>query len=101
MKSSYKKENGTMTVSLDGRLDSTNAQAFNEELGNKMTDGLNIIFDFKDLSYISSAGLRVIFSWQKKASDTGNSIKVVNVCNDVYEILNVTGFTDIFKVERV
>ena len=58
----------------------------------------NLILDFKGIEYISSAGLRVLLGAQKKMQRIG-SMKLINVCEDVMEILEMTGFADILRIE--
>ena len=58
----------------------------------------NLVLDIKGVEYISSAGLRVLLAAQKKISKTG-LMKVINVCPEVMEIFEITGFTDILNIE--
>ena len=91
-----KQEGTTLTVQLDGRLDTTTApelEAALKELG----DVKELILDFEKLEYISSAGLRVVLVAQKTMNKQG-SMKVVNVNDTVMEIFEVTGFADILTV---
>ena len=60
-----------------------------------MTD---LVFDFADLQYISSAGLRVLLAAQKVMNKQG-SMKVVHVCPDIMEVFEITGFSDILTIE--
>ena len=63
-------------------------------------DGVKeLVFDFKDLAYISSAGLRVLLSAQKTMNKQG-SMKICNVNSDIMEIFDVTGFVDILVIEQ-
>ncbi|MBD5463335.1 MAG: STAS domain-containing protein [Lachnospiraceae bacterium] len=91
-----KQEGTTLTVQLDGRLDTTTApelEAALKELG----DVKELILDFEKLEYISSAGLRVVLVAQKTMNKQG-SMKVANVNDTVMEIFEVTGFADILTV---
>ena len=63
-----------------------------------VTDVKNLVLDLKGLEYISSAGLRVVLSAQKKMQQVG-SMKVINVCAEVMEIFEMTGFADILVIE--
>ena len=58
----------------------------------------NLILDFKKLEYISSAGLRVLLGAQKKMQKIG-SMKLINVCEEVMEVFEMTGFADILVIE--
>jgi anti-sigma B factor antagonist len=85
-------------IELVGRLDTTTAptldKTINEDLGNTN----NLVLDLKQLEYISSAGLRVLLSAQKKFQKIG-SMKVINVCEEVMEVFEMTGFADILTIE--
>ena len=94
-----KKENGSeLTFQLEGRLDTTTAPNLESELKASLAGVDNLIFDIKDLQYISSAGLRVLLSAQKVMNKQGSMV-VRNACDDVKEIFDVTGFADILTIE--
>ena len=96
MKIDFTKENGNLNVTLDGRLDTTTAPEL-ESCLNQNYDGANaLVFDCEKLAYISSAGLRVLLAAQKK---TKGSMKLVNVCEPVMEVFEMTGFADILVIE--
>ena len=63
-----------------------------------MGDTKNLVLDVKGMEYISSAGLRVLLGAQKKMQKNG-SMKVVNVCDEVMEVFEMTGFADILIIE--
>lgn len=93
-----KTENGALTVALEGRLDTTTAPQLETELMGA-TDGVTALtLDFEKLDYISSAGLRVILSAQKKMNAQGE-MKLIHVNDTVMEIFEVTGFSDILTIE--
>ncbi len=95
-----KKEGRTLTVALEGRLDTTTAPALEEALRAAMTDVGDLVFDFEKLEYISSAGLRVLLSAQKKIRENGDGRLVVRNASDlVKEVFEVTGFCDILTIE--
>ncbi len=87
-----------MTFSLTGKIDSGNAAEFEKRLlaSAEATGDSRVVLDAADLYYISSAGLRVILRLKKAYPDTS----VVNVSSDVYEIFEMTGFTEMMRVER-
>ena len=85
-------------VQIVGRLDTTTAPSLEKTLNEDMEDTKNLILDLKGLEYISSAGLRVILSAQKKMQKIG-SMKVMNVCESVMEVFEITGFADILIIE--
>ncbi len=91
------KNGSELTVTLVGRLDTMTSPQLEEELQKELDGVTNLTFDFKDLEYISSAGLRVLLSTQKHMMKTGE-LKVVNVRESNMEIFNVTGVSVIITV---
>lgn len=91
-----KKEN-TLVVALEGRLDTTTAPELEKAIKDDLASVDELVFDFANLEYISSAGLRVLLSAQKIMSRKGN-MKVVNVNETIMEIFEVTGFNDILTI---
>ena len=87
-----------IVLEIVGRLDTTTAPALDNTIGENINGVKSLILDFKGLEYISSAGLRVLLSAQKKMQQIG-SMKVINVCDDVMEVFEMTGFADILVIE--
>lgn len=87
-----------MVITLKGRLDTLTAPQLEEELGTGLDGVEKLIFDFNELEYISSAGLRVLLSAQKTMNTRG-SMTVKNVSEEIREIFDVTGFSDILTIE--
>ena len=93
------KRNADATViELVGRLDTTTAPALDKTISEDLGNTKNLVLDIKGLEYISSAGLRVLLSAQKKMQKIG-SMKVINVCEAVMEVFEMTGFADILVIE--
>ena len=86
------------TIEITGRLDTTTAPVLDKTINEDMEGTKDLILDLKGLEYISSAGLRVLLSAQKKMMKIG-SMKVVNVGETVMEVLEMTGFADILVIE--
>lgn len=93
------KRNSTeMTIEIVGRLDTITAPVLEKTIADN-TEGVNsLILDMNGLDYISSAGLRVLLGAQKKMQKIG-SMKLVGVCENVMEVLEMTGFADILVIE--
>ena len=91
-------ENGKALFALEGRLDTTTAPELEQELKGSLDGITSLTLDMKDLSYISSAGLRILLSAQKIMNKQG-SMKVVNVNDTIIAIFDVTGFSDILTIE--
>ena len=85
-------------IELVGRLDTTTAPALDKTINNDIEGTKKLVLDFKSLEYISSAGLRVILGAQKKMQKLGD-MKVINVCEEVMEVFEMTGFADILTIE--
>ena len=93
-----KKENTTFTVALEGRLDTTTAPELDVFAEKELEDTQELVLDFADLEYISSAGLRVLLKLQKVMNKKG-SMKLIHVGDVVKEVFEITGFTDILTIE--
>ena len=93
------KRNAEETViEIVGRLDTTTAPVLDKTVNEDLGDTTKLVLNLKGLEYISSAGLRVLLSAQKKMQKLG-SMKVTNVCEAVMEVLEMTGFADILTIE--
>ncbi len=92
------KENEKLLVVLEGRLDTTTAPQLEGELKGSFDGVKELVLDFENLEYISSAGLRVLLSAQKVMNQQG-SMKIVHVGEVIQEIFEVTGFSDILTIE--
>ena len=85
-------------IAIAGRLDTTTAPALDKTINSDIEGTKNLVLDCKSLEYISSAGLRVLLSAQKRMQKIG-SMKVINVCEEVMEVFEMTGFADILTIE--
>ena len=88
----------SLTLRVEGRVDTTNAKEFEEIITNSLDGVKELIMDFESLEYISSAGLRVMLMAIKKMKKQG-SMAVTNANEMVKEIFEVTGFSDLVEVE--
>ena len=90
---------GTLTMALEGRLDTMTAPELEQEVNSSLDGVTELIMDFEKLDYISSAGLRVLLSAHKLMAKQQGSMKVVHVNEIVMEVFEVTGFADILTIE--
>ncbi len=92
-------ENEVLVLKLEGRIDSANAGEVEKEIMEKAAacPGQDIEVDAENLEYISSAGLRVLMKLRKQM---GRPLPIRNVSGEIYEILEVTGFTELFDVKK-
>ena len=88
----------TLTVALEGRLDTMTAPKLEEELRGSVDGVSRLVFDLAKLEYISSAGLRVLLAMQKLMNQQGEMM-LQNVNEAVMEVFEVTGFSDILRIE--
>jgi anti-sigma B factor antagonist len=93
-----KKNGDELVLEITGRVDTITAPALAKTINENFGEVKNFILDFKNLEYISSAGLRVLLGAQKKMSQIG-SMKIKNVCELVMEVFEMTGFADILNIE--
>lgn len=87
----------SLVVSLVGRLDTTTAPELEQALSDSLDGITELTLDFNGLEYVSSAGLRVLLSVQKRMQKQG-SMKLVHVGEMIMEIFEVTGFSDILTI---
>lgn len=87
-----------MTIALVGRLDTTTAPELEASIKESISGINSLVFDFSELAYISSAGLRVLLSTQKTMNKQGTMV-IRNVNETIMEIFEVTGFIDILTIE--
>lgn len=91
-------QDSTLTIALEGRLDTTTAPQLDAELKESIADHTELILDFAKLEYLSSAGLRVLLTAQKTMSKQGKMV-IRNVNDVITEVFDVTGFSDILTIE--
>lgn len=98
MKINKTTQDSTLMIALEGRLDTTTAPQLEAELKQSIAGNTELILDFTELEYLSSAGLRVLLTAQKVMNKQGKM--VVRGVNDVIaEVFEVTGFADILTIE--
>lgn len=96
MKIDFNKDAEKLTVNLDGRLDTSTAPEFEDFLKSSLNDVNQLTLNCEKLSYVSSAGLRVLLSAQKKMK---GAMKLTSVQEIVMEVFEITGFADILTIE--
>ena len=93
-----KKQSGTLTVTVSGRIDTVTAPQFQDGVKPDLEGVSNLVIDFADVKYISSAELRVLLSLQKIMNKQG-AMKLINVNSAINDVFEVTGFSDILTIE--
>ncbi|MDR3766271.1 MAG: STAS domain-containing protein [Butyricicoccus sp.] len=92
-------ENEQIVLNLNGRLDTTTAPDFQQSLLEEIKTGKNIILDFSELAYVSSAGLRSLLTGQKAVAAGGQTMVLRHVSEEIMEVFDMTGFSDILTIE--
>ena len=87
-----------LTLQLEGRLDTTTSPQLEAELSASLDGVKQLTLDLQQLAYLSSAGLRVILSAQKRMNKQGH-MTVTHVCADIMEVFEITGFVDILDIK--
>lgn len=96
MKIDFNKNGKELVISIDGRLDTLTAPELDSFLREKSEGVDSLTFDCEKLAYVSSAGLRVLLSAHKR---TRGTMKLIKVNELVMEVLEMTGFADIWVIE--
>lgn len=93
-------ENGTeTTVIVDGRIDTVTAPSLDSELDNVYSKAQSLVLDLANVPYTSSAGLRVFLKAHKSMAGKGGFV-LRNVCPEVMEVFEATGFSDFLNIEQ-
>ncbi len=94
-----KRKQDKIVLKVCGRLDTSTAPQLEEELEGEMKGRKEVILDFSDLEYISSAGLRVLLSAHKAMKKQNGRLAVQNANEEVREVFVITGFSEIMDLE--
>ena len=97
MNINIEKANDRVILKVDGRLDTTTAPELEKAINSEGDELKNLVLDFNGVSYISSAGLRVLLTAQKKMNAQG-CMELVGVSEAVMDIFEMTGFADILVI---
>lgn len=87
-----------LTLAIEGRIDTKTSPQLEQALAGALNGIKELIFDFTDVSYISSAGLRVLMAAQIQMNEQG-SMTVIHANEDLMEIFEITGFTEILTIK--
>ena len=98
MKIEVNKSGTVLTISPSGRLDTSTSPELQAVVSENIDGVTDLTFDLKQLDYLSSAGLRVLMSTQKIMNKQGE-MRLINVNEDVMDIFDMTGLTDVFDIE--
>ena len=96
MNINFNRNGEELQVSVEGRLDTITAPDFESALLNNSEGVSSLVIDCENLVYVSSAGLRVLLAAHKRMK---GAMKLINVCELVMEVFEMTGFADIWVIE--
>ena len=92
------RNNNVLTLKIEGRLDTNKAPTLEITINENLDGVTELILDMNQLTYVSSAGLSVLLSSQKKMNKIG-TMKLIGVCEEVMEVFEMTGFVDVLNIE--
>ena len=98
MEVEIKKEGTAMMIIPEGRIDTVTSPEFEEKVLESITGITELTFDLKKVVYLSSAGMRVFMGVQKIMIEKGE-MELINVNEDIYEVLDMVGLTDVFTIK--
>ena len=98
MITSKNQDGNRLTVALDGRIDTLTAPQLESELKPLLNGITELVLDFAQVAYLSSAGLRVLLATQKSMRTAGGSLMITNAVPAVREVFDITGFSDILTL---
>lgn len=99
MKIETRYDGDAAVLRLGGHLNTNTASELEGALEPVFGSAKEVVLDFEELEYLSSAGLRVLVAAQKKIVGSGGSLRIANVIDDIREVFDVTGLSDVFDVE--
>jgi anti-sigma B factor antagonist len=88
----------TLEIALEGRLDTITSPELEKALSKALEGVTDFVMNFSELKYVSSAGLRIILSAQKRMNKQGKML-IKNVSEEIMEVFDMTGFSDILNIE--
>lgn len=94
----FEKQGNTLTVRPKGRLDTVSSPVLDRELQEYAEDVQEMVFDFTNVDYISSGGLRVLLGWEQKLEERGGEIRVIHANSSVLKIFDLVGFSEVVNV---
>jgi anti-anti-sigma factor len=95
------KEGGKTIIKTGARIDTMNANQFEEDIQPALKDGgVDLVMDCDELVYMDSSGLRIIQKTMRTVMQLKGQFKIINVSPEIYKVLAMTGFTKFMKVEQ-
>ena len=98
MKIEARKEDGSLTITLEGEINNLAAPEFEKAYMDNREDAREVLIDMEKATYLTSAALRVILFIQQEMDDCGGSLTVCRVNDDIMEVFNFTGFSGFLNI---
>jgi anti-anti-sigma factor len=92
-------DEGVITLAISGKLSAATAEEFGVAVDKAITESTKLILDFQKVSYLASAGIRILISTQKKLIGGGGSLTFTNVQENISEVFELTGLDDVFNIQ--
>ena len=99
MELKIRQENKVTTIEIIGRLDTITSSELSDSVNSLITNDIELIFDCKNLEYISSSGLRVVIATHKQMMTGSGKFIVRNLNEEVKSVFDLTGFSNILNIE--
>ena len=98
---SYELENGNMTIYLTGKIDASNSETIQEYIANLIDENelSELVFDMNDVTYVSSAGLRMFSALNQKSIEYSIEYRLINMRQDIQKMFQMTGYASAFSIE--
>ena len=94
-----KKQEGTaLTVKMEGRLDTNTAPVFQSEVEPMLESVSSLMLDFEKVDYVSSAGLRVLLTFEQEMEEKNKTMELCHVNDIIHDVFDVTGFLEIMNI---
>lgn len=100
MATTFEQSGSILTVKPEGRIDTKTSPILESDIQKYIDSTDNIILDFTNVDYISSAGMRVLLALHKRLKKKGGTLKVINVKDAIYEIFKLVGFHSMVEVSQ-
>lgn len=96
MEVTFKEQDGVSVISLAGKLDSASAGDVQDEILEKIVNGVKMVFDMGECTFVSSAGLRTLLIFAKRVKSESASAAMAAVADEITEVMEMTGFDEMF-----
>lgn len=100
MATTFEQSGSILTVKPEGRIDTKTSPILESDIQKYIDSTDNIILDFTNVDYISSAGMRVLLALHKRLKKKGGTLKVINVKDSIYDIFKLVGFHSMVEVSQ-